>query len=468
MAASLRGQVMKGGAYLVARRMAGFAISFGGMLLLMHLIGIRNYGMYATLNGLILFLTELCANGMNAYLVREERADKRLYDLVFTAILVSAAIAVALGACASSLLAEWLHDESFRWPFLLALLGLPATAFLVPALAILERKLDFRGIAFVEMYTQVAYYGAAIALAYWQFGLWAPIIGNLVQALTALALGYRFTGYRPSLSWCRLTFKKMLAYGISHSLSKRIISLRALVNPLLVGRFVGPEGVACIALAVRVIEALSLVNGAIQRISFAAFSKISQSKEAVQNTLNELMPLQIFSVVPFLIGFSVVSQWLVPLLFGDDWTTVLHLYPYIAVSFLISCLFSMHVNVLYVRGDNWSVVKFNALHVVLFVAVACALLPIVGLYGYAIAEIVTLATYYAIHLPLRKQYRLRYRTALIYASVCAPALFFPTVPIPWAFLLLAPLLVLVVWAEPRIRLRGYVRQIRSLRAGDAS
>src|SRR3989475_10700654 len=61
----------------------------------------------------------------------------------------------------------------------------------------------------------------------------------------------------------------MLSFGIGFTSSMRVWQLRTLVNPLLVGRFASADGVAFVALAVRIAEALGTLRLAAGRMGVA-------------------------------------------------------------------------------------------------------------------------------------------------------------------------------------------------------
>jgi PST family polysaccharide transporter len=388
--------------------------------------------------------------------------------MAFTFVLLSSIAAMAVGVGVSFLLKSWLHNEHIQLPFLVTLLGMLNGAYLLPALAKLERGLEYRKVAIYELYNQIIYYAVSLALVYFGFGIWALVIGNLLQGLMAVAISFYFSRYRPRLYWSREMLGKMLKYGFGNTLSKRIWELRTLVNPLLVGKFIGLEAVAAVSISIRVVEALNFVNGAIQTISFSLLSKIQSDKQRVENALNEAMLLQIISLVPLLTGFGVLAHWVVPYFFGGDLETALHIYPFIAIEYSMFAIFSLPINMLYVRGANWAVTKFNLAYVGIFILTSYTALPIFGIYGYAAAEVLALAAYIVIHASIRSSYTLRYRMPLICMATCIPIVFLPVLPFPWALLLLVPVLVIMFGVFRSIEGMSYIQRIMKTKLIGAS
>lgn len=239
----MRSSIVRGTSYLAVRSAIGFAVGLGGMLLLTRLIGAENYGLYVTISTVISYMSDIALMGVSNYIIRkEEVVGRSLYDLAFTFSLLASIAAIGVGFGLSFFLSGWLNSPEIRLPFLITLVALPISALLLPSQTMLEKELNYKQIAFLEMHTQIVYYGVALALAYAGFGIWAPVVGNIVQGAAAVVIGCKYAKYIPSLYWSWKPLKEMLQYGIANSFSKRIWGLRTLINPLIVGHFAGPGG----------------------------------------------------------------------------------------------------------------------------------------------------------------------------------------------------------------------------------
>ncbi|OXS61629.1 hypothetical protein B1A99_03155 [Cohnella sp. CIP 111063] len=457
---SFRNKVIHEGTYYILRRGFGFVISFGGMLLLMQAIGVENYGLFVSIIGIISFMGELCKLGISQYLIRSEsEAEQRQYDVAFTFVLLTTAAAVAVGVGISFLLKAWLNNDHIQLPFLATLIGMLSGAYLLPALAKLERGLEYRKVAVYELMNQIVYYASALALVYAGLGIWGLVIGNLLQGVMAVAISGYFSRYRPRLVWSWELLKTMLKYGFGNTLSKRIWEVRTLINPLFVAKFIGLEAVAAVSISIRVVEALNFINGAIQTISFSLLSRIQHERKRVENALNEAMLLQIISIVPLLMGFGILANWIIPYFFEGDLDTVLHIYPFVAIEYSMIAIFSMPINMLYVRGANWEVSKFSFAYVGLFTLTALLALPVFGIYGYAAGEIVALLSYFLIHAEIRRSYTLQYRLPLICMATCIPVVFLPVLPLKWALLVLIPSAAIMFSLYRKIDAMSYLHRV---------
>lgn len=288
-----------------------------------------------------MFLFILSHWGIDVYLVRrEEELQDQDYHQAFSLLLVLGLVGATLASLALPLVSRWVQLEGFSLVSVALFAGLPVNLLGLVPLARLERSIDYRRVAMVELSAQITYYLTALPLAYLALGPWAPVGGWWAQQLLTSGLLYWLTGYRPRLCWEPARVRAMLGYGLGYSASTWVYQLRLLVNPLVVGRYAGAEAVGYVALAIRVVETLSFAKWAGWRISIAALGRLQRDRERLVSALSEGMRLQVLAVGLPLIGFGLVAPWLMPPLFGSDWLPVLEIYPFIALGYLANSIFS--------------------------------------------------------------------------------------------------------------------------------
>lgn len=459
---NLRQQALKGGAYLVLREGIGIFISLGGILLLTRLIGPASYGLYAGVLAITMFLLGVGRFGLDVFLVRREQPpEASLYNQVFTFLLFAGTSLATIMLLLVPFLHKWHAVTDFIPPLQVMLVTLPFSLLSIPAQASLERDLHYRAIAVLGLSGQLTYYVVALSFAVFGWGVWAPVAGYWAWQLLALAGTYYVSGFRPHIVWSRPLLRECLAYGVSYSTSLWVWQLRTLVNPLIVGRFLGPEGVGYVALAIRMVEVLSFAKHATYRISIAVLAKLQGDHTRFRRAIEEAMGLQALAIGSFLAGFAAVSPWMVPLVFGSRWDPILKVFPFIALSYLINSVFNMHSSVLYVLHYNRDVTLFHIVHIVLFAGASILLVPRFALIGYGVAEIVAFVSYVVIHRQVARIFPFSYMNALPWVLGFALPLFTVFLPVPFGLTLWLPLLAAVLlWPQQRQHLREYIGYLR--------
>jgi PST family polysaccharide transporter len=395
---SLRSRVLRGGVYLFVRQGLGMAIGTVGVVLLTRTIGPGAYGLYGAAFAVFAYLAYLSEWGVGVYLVRREgELQSQDYHQAFSLLLLLSLLGAGLAFLALPFIERWVRLEGFGPLALVMFAGLPVHLLSQVPLARLERALDFRSVALVELSIQIIFYLVALPLAYLlQLGPWAPVGGWWAQEILRFGLLYRMSAYRPRLYWESARARAMVGYGLGFSASNWVERLRDLVNPLVVGRYAGAEAVGYVALTIRILNQLSFVKQVAWRLSIATLARLQEDRTRLMNAVTEGTSLQLMALGPLLIGFGLVSPWIIPLLFGPDWLPVLEIYPFLAVGQLAAATFMLYSSSLYVLRRNWEVAVFHFVYFILFAGAAFLLIPYLGLSGYGWAEIAALPSYFVL------------------------------------------------------------------------
>ena len=420
----LRSEVLEGGAYLAARQAIGLVIGLTGVVLLTRGIGPTEYGLYAGALGILGYVQNVSLWGINVYLVRHEEDDQRaVFDQAATLLILLGVAATVIVITGAAWVNRWVQMPRLV-PVLRALIAaLPVALLSQVVLARLERRLDYRRVALVELLGQSALYLVALPLAYRGMGVWAAVAGWWTQQALVFATLMIVARYVPRFHWDLRAIRKMLGYGLGFSASIWIWQLRSLVNPLVVGRYLGADAVGQVALAIRCVEYLSFVKSATWRISLAALSRVRGDVDRLRRAVSEGMRLQVMALGPLLVGFAWIAPSVFPALFGDAWLPALQVYPYIAISYLVNALFNLHASALYVLRRNWTVSAFHLVHIALFAMSAIAIVPRIGLFGYGVSELAAISSYVVLHrLTARTIGRPAYTVALVWCAAFSAAL----------------------------------------------
>jgi O-antigen/teichoic acid export membrane protein len=426
------GETARGAVYLAARYGLGVIVGVGNMLVMTWWIGPHAYGLFVTAVGIVAFLAVLARAGIDTYLVRSEAPDARMYGTA-TALVLGASIGLGLAAVAATpLLIRWYGGAEFVPPYLALLAVIPVSALTGIPMAKLERGLEFGRIAGIELAGQSLGLVVAASLAFVRAGVWAPVLGQIAWQVFTLIAAAVYAAIP-----CRLCFemkvaRPMLSYGIGLTASLRTWQLRTLVNPLIVGRFVGAEGVAYVALAIRIAEALGSFRLAAGRMAIAALARLQDRREEFRRALDQALYLQVITLGPLLCAFALLAPFLLRHVIGTRWAPSMLIYPFAAAGVLVNSVYNLQASALFVVGKQWLVMQSYLAHVVLLAAATLILLPRWGLIGYGWAELIACGAYCIIHFGLATTIPISYRKLRPWVGGFAAGLFL--VPVGYTLL----------------------------------
>ena len=296
---------------------------------------------------------------------------------------------------------------------MLLLATVPLTGLSGVPIAKLERSLDFGRVAGIELGGQFLGLLTAALLAWSGLGVWAPVFGQITAQLYVLIAASVTARMVPRLRFESGQAREMLAFGIGLTASLRTWQLRTLINPLLVGRFAGAEGVAYVALALRIAEALAI----------AALSRLQFQRAEFRKTLERAIGLQIVTLGPLLCAFSLAGPFAVRHVMGARWTPSLAVYPFVAAGVLANSVYNLQASALFVLGRQWTVMWSYLTHVALLGVGTQLLLPRLGIAGYGWAELLACVAYFLIHAGLARVVVISYRRTLPWFAVFLTVLF---------------------------------------------
>jgi PST family polysaccharide transporter len=454
-----RRRIVRGGAAMAIRQALGMGLTVANVLLVTRVIGPFQYGIFAAAYGIVSVIAIAATWGLDVYLLRKpSEPSSAEYNQAFTFFCATSTFFVVVIVTLRRALARLTGIPDMALPIAVLSLYIPFNLINIPGVVRLDRDLRFSRVGVIEIIGQAAGYSVAVPLAFGHMGCWAPVFGILTGQLLMLVLVYGSAPMRLRFHWNTRLAREMLSYGLSYSSGVWIWQVRALVNPLVVGKFAGAQGVGCVALAIRLVEVLSFVKQATWRVAMAALAKLDGNQERLRRSITEGMCLQALMVGLPLTVFAGIAPFVLPHIFGTRWSPAFHLFPFLALSYLINSIFNLHTSVLALLQRNLHIVYFHTLHVILFFGSAALLVPRFGYIGYGWAEIIAFASYYLLHRYLRLSVGSpNYARALLWFLVWSIGIIASATPdkLRIAVLLLLPLPLLI--PRERASLEGYVR-----------
>ena len=460
----LRARVIQGATYYAARLLLGNGVNVFAMFCVNKLIGVGNFGLAQPPMLVYGVLTEIFPLGIGTYLVRKPGdLDRESCNQAFTCMLLMAVLGLVFGLGSVPLIQQVLGVKGDFAEFTklapILFCALPFNVLATYSQSLIERKLDFRRVAFIELCAQVASNLVAIAVAVVTYrrdplhqttaGAYALIFGWSTKEVVAFALLVPQLEFWPRLRWDKKQIREIVAYGFSFSLANWTWQLRYLLNALVVAPILGKEVFGCVQFAVRLVQQFNIVGVAMRRLSISAFAKLTSHIGRLTNAHSEAMTLQVLATGPVLLVLSLAGPLIVTLL-GPKWAGAFAIYPWVALSAVVDSSFSLHAYVLFALGRNSRVTLFHVVRVTLFALGALLFLEKYGLTGYGYAEALTFLSYPIVHIYLTLEgVKPRYLTSLVFQITFGFALFWRELGWPVALAPLATLLWPQTWALGR-------------------
>ncbi len=434
---SLRSEVYRSGRFLVGRQFVGMAVKMAGILVVTRLIGPQAYGLYAAVAAFGAVLSTVAIFGIDVQLVRAPPEDEAAEASAFTMLALSSIVVGTVAFLAAPALGIWLGTPEADRPMRIVAALVPVMVLAVPARARLERALRFGPLAAIDLAADLLVYAVAIPLAVAGAGVLAPVGGFAARHLLLLTATTRLAGFRPRLGLDRDHLRAIVRFGSGYSAGKWISVLGQLINPIIVGRLLGPVGVGHVAMASRIIEQLGAVKQATMRLATAAFARLAADRARLRSAHAEAVLIQVLGAVPLYASAAFVAPVAIPSIFGSEWEPAVPVVALLAIAASVGTLFNLAAPILRVLGRNAPVAGLRAWQVATLFAVTTVAVPSLGAAGYGLARLARTVPFVLADRALRREFAPSYGSGLRWLLA-----FVPMMLAPWAPAIITPLLVL--------------------------
>jgi O-antigen/teichoic acid export membrane protein len=381
--------LMRGAGYLLARQASGLIISAAGALLLARFIGPRNYGIYASALASCAILMRFTQLGVSTLLMSEARELDSSAIGNAVALSLSVSVAGTLVAVISALaINRWIPLGDFIPAFLAMAAGIVLQNLSNVATMLLERALDYRRVAFVEMTYQLVLTFVAVGTGFFVPSFWAPVCGFWTALLlsTGMLVFYAQGALRPV--WNIRAMAQLGWKSLPFAANPWVTQLRDVVSPIIVGAALGPSAVGIVALTMRLVTAIGSMREIIRRLSLPGMRRLIGERTQLLAFAENARDAQIFLVGLPLLAFSFVLPLLEQWGIGRSWHGVAQFYPLLAIAHLIGTVSVLPVCALAILRQRKLMVANSAAQLLTLVVAAAVLTPRLGVTGYGIAEIV--------------------------------------------------------------------------------
>ncbi len=443
---SLGQLAVRGGGYLVGREAVGMIIRLVGVVLVVREIGPGPYGIYSGAAAFVLFVATFAQLGLEVYLIRMPgEVGPRQYNRAFTLLLVASVIVTAGAEAVTFAFGGFLRPIGVLVPLRVLLLSVPVNVLWAPSQASIERWFRYRAMGLLELGGDIALYATAVPLAFLGDKAWSLVAGYFAWQTWLFIGSWATSGLKLRWDWSTSAVRHMIRHGVSYSSAQWASRLADLVNPLVVGTFLGATGVGYVAFAQRLVDTIAFAKRGAYRLGMVAMSRVGdEEKGRLRYSIEEGTLLQLLSLAVPIACFGVIARWMVPVIFGHEWAKAVPVYSLLALASVLGAPLFIQTTFLFSRGRNIAATGIALVQSLCIAGTAIFLVHRFGLDGFGEAWLFGLVAIVVCDRVVRRGFTFSYRRIVPWMFILGPPVLFPLAPLPWAFLLLAPLLLVLL------------------------
>jgi O-antigen/teichoic acid export membrane protein len=369
-------KAMSGAAFVAGRNVALLALAFAANIVLARELSPRQFGLVAFGMAITAFASTLANGGIGGALVSsavpiDEPTLKSVLGLEILITTVLFALIAAVTLPFFGLIGQLTA---------LMALSMPIEALETPATIVLERSLEYRTLARVEVLKAIAYYAYAVTAVSLGMGVWGLATAVLVRAAVSVGLYFRARRdlfFRPTFSVSSV--RPLLPFGIKYQATAFVTVVRDQGLNVGVSVIAGTSTLGIWMLAQRILQLPFSLFQTLWRVSFPATSQLIEAGADARRLIHRGAKATAIGTGIVLGPLAAAAPALVPSLFGARWHEAGVIVPVACIGLIVSGPVSVATaGFLWASGDASAVLSATAWHSAVWLATTFSLLPIVG------------------------------------------------------------------------------------------
>ncbi|MEL6588858.1 MAG: lipopolysaccharide biosynthesis protein [Bacteroidota bacterium] len=311
-------QSLSGVIWTLAEKFGSRVLTLLIFLILARLLGAKDFGMVAIVSSIMGLLRVLSEQGFSAALVQKPKLDKADLDTSFWGSLGINIFMIILLVSTSGLIADYYEAPQLQALISVLAFDLLLFTFSVVQRALFQRNLNFRAIALGQIIGTFSGGIAGIIAAFMGFGPWSLVIYMLFSGVVVNLVFWVQSTYRIGLNFSWERYKTLFSFGINVMGSKLLFYGNNEFINLLIGSFLGLEGVGYFHIASKVYSTFKdLLINALGRVALPIFSKLQEDWVQLRRTFISFAGKMNLLIFPVCFAMAIAAQDIVNV-FGEE------------------------------------------------------------------------------------------------------------------------------------------------------
>ncbi len=370
-------------------RVSNFAV---GVLLARTVFGPSVFGLYAVSQIVLAVLLSANELGVSAAIIRWEGDIRSFARTVFTLSVVSSTVIyIGLYASASSI-ARLLGSPGATYMLRILCLCVIIDGLASVPLALLTREFAQGRRMLVDLANFVVSTGVTVWLAFSGQGAmsfaWGSLAGCIVALIVAMVAAPMFV----LPGWNTADARQLLQFGLPLA-GASLLTLGVFnVDSAIVGATLGPAMLGLYQLAFNISSwPVSSISQAVQRVSFAGFSRVADSGKGLTDAFSRALGLLMALTVPACVLLATTAEPLIRAVYGERWVGAAHALSLLAMLGLLREAYGLFYDAMAAVGKRNTLMAIQGIWLVTLIPVLLVGARLGGITGVAAGHVVVAA-----------------------------------------------------------------------------
>ncbi len=404
MAESIGHKAAKGAIWAALDRFGTMGVQFVVNLVLARLLVPEDFGIIGMLAIFIAVCQTLIEGGFSTALIQKKNPTQEDYStILYWDIAFSTFLYLILFLCAP-LIARFYEMPVLAQVLRVIALSLIVTGMFAVQRTRLQKQLEFKKIAFINLSAYAIAAVAAIVLAKHGGGVWSIVTFQLTYGVASVIIILLVARWLPSWCFSKKSFRQLFGFGGFIMAANILQTISQNLQGIIIGKKFSATQMGYFSQAYKLDQVTSFsLPQIIVQVMYPVYSSVQDDKERLRQIL--LMNVRVISFMVFgLLGLlMVLSVPIIDLLYGDKWLPCAPYFSILCIGGLFSCLLNVNFYAVAAVGRSrqlfvWSFYKWGFLLVALIVG------ALAGMYGILWAMVLSNLNIYIVNAHLVSKY----------------------------------------------------------------
>lgn len=320
MSENLKAKTAKGVGWGFADNILGLGITAAANIILARILSPADFGIIGMTAIFMTLSTSLVDSGFTGALTRKKDAVKADFDTVFYFNLAVSCLLYAVLFFCSPFIARF-----FREPILIPVIRILGISLVINAFGIVQkiilvRRIDFRTQAWISLVSSFAAAVAAVAMAFYGFGVWSLVVLQVGKLAVNTILLWSVSKWHPGLCFSRKSFRDMFSFGGRLLITSIISTIWSEMYSFIIGKMYSSSVLGEYSRADKVKNMVtSNVSSVMQKVSYPVLASIQDEGERQINVYRKVLKTTVLISFTAVFGVWAVAGPFILTVFGDQW-----------------------------------------------------------------------------------------------------------------------------------------------------
>ena len=320
-------------------RFGAYITSFIISVVLARIIDPSTYGTVALMTVFIAFLDVFVTGGFANSLIQDKTTTEKDFNTLFWFNIIFSLLLYVVLFFTSPLIATYYEKESLKWLIRVSGISLIINGVKNLQFAYVSKNLQFKKFFFATIGGTVVSGIIGIVLAVNGFGAWALVVQSVANHFIDSIILWFIIKWHPKFQFCFKLLVKHFSFGWKILLYKIIYNISNSIRQLAIGKKYSDSDLAFYNKGKSYPNIIGQnIYNSVNSVMYPVLARTQDNYKRFNEILYKSLELNIFIVLPMMVGFFCVSDSFSYILLGEKWIVCV---PYVKIFCIVVFLNSI-------------------------------------------------------------------------------------------------------------------------------